>query len=397
MTQIQSSTSDSRLLHLRSYFTFELDLFLHYERELSTSVEGIRVLAMLESDPRVQELDGKMISHGGGASLFSIRKLASWVLWYREQWGEERATARLVAFLSEDLLEVINTLWVIGTHFGESLDLGDGYSITAIGDMPDSGDKVRFLAGSSFRAGGPIYPVPTAAITKTCTAKKIDEENIDTAFLEERQQLHDIALIMNALPGICCLPFYATSYLPDTPFGPFASSGGYTVSYDVWGDDVQTTFLPEYQSILISLIQSYKKHERVEQLRIGRILSRLSQAKRRGQIEDKILDLGIALEMLLLNDNSSHEQLSLTFRLRGSWLLGHTPKEREAVYLRLKEVYNFRSQVAHSGNLCKGDPTKIARVVENFSIYQKYAEEIFRLIIQRGEPNWEALILDANN
>ena len=48
------------------------------------------------------------------------------------------------------------------------------------------------------------------------------------------------------------------------------------------------------------------------------IISRLSQAKRRWEMADKVLDLGIAMEMAIISDPSHRDQLSLTFRLRGA-------------------------------------------------------------------------------
>jgi hypothetical protein len=75
------------------------------------------------------------------------------------------------------------------------------------------------------------------------------------------------------------------------------------------------------------------------------VLSRPSQAKQRDQIEDKILDLGISLEMALLEDNKNNDQLSLSFGLRGSWLIAADYEERQLIYRQLREMYDFRSQV----------------------------------------------------
>ena len=142
-------------------------------------------------------------------------------------------------------------------------------------------------------------------------------------------------------------------------------------------------------------MKSFKTLCDPEKLRIRRICSRLSQAKRRAQIEDKILDLGIAMEMLLLQDNGNNDQLSLSFRLRGSWLLGNSPANRVEIYRQLKDIYDFRSNVAHSGVLCKGDAVKIKTVRDDFPAYQAYAEDICRKIIQDGKPDWGKVVLDA--
>lgn len=78
-----------------------------------------------------------------------------------------------------------------------------------------------------------------------------------------------------------------------------------------------------------------------------RKVQRLAQAKSRLDVEDAALDLGVALEMVLLDGKV--DQLSLAFRTRGAWLLGETPHERNEIFEALKRLYNLRSEVAHTG------------------------------------------------
>jgi hypothetical protein len=105
------------------------------------------------------------------------------------------------------------------------------------------------------------------------------------------------------------------------------------------------------------------------------------------------MDLGIALEMLLLKDNTNREQLSLSFRLRGAWLVSGTPEERHKNYQLLKELYNYRSQVAHSGLLESGNAQKIEKVRNQFPEYQALAEKISRRLLNNPQVNWEDLVV----
>lgn len=124
------------------------------------------------------------------------------------------------------------------------------------------------------------------------------------------------------------LRYYATSYVnPEVPFGPFGGSGGGSQVYDVLAHG--SIKLPSTETENINeLINKYLALDNNEKTRAQRVLNRLSQSKRRMQIEDKILDLGIALEMLLLSNNPNNNQLSLSFRLHGSWLLGSDKEDR---------------------------------------------------------------------
>ena len=220
----------------------------------------------------------------------------------------------------------------------------------------------------------------------------------DKEFWDSSRHLDEIALLLNSLDGVSCIPYFSTSYnLPDMPIGMFGGSGGGSPVYDIFG--YRSSKLSEaMKDDINNLIDAFCKLSLNDKARIGRILSCLSQAKRRNQIEDKIFDLGIAIEMALLEDNKNNDQLSLSFRLRGSWLIGKEKKERQNIYRQLRDIYNFynyRSQVAHSGILCGNDPAKINIVREHFQEYSLLAEKIIRHLILNGHPNWTELILAA--
>jgi len=376
---------------------FQFRLYVQYADIVKNTKEGHTVVKFLSEDPRVIALNGKVISHGSSAQGFEIKTLAMWFLWCAKEYGLENAKIHLNSFLDSDEVSVINTLWVLGIEVDQPIILSDGYTLLPPGHMPDSRDKEYFLQS---QAGYIIQSPPAAvcAITKSCRVQKAwaaDSPELGGGAQEFRKvslRLHDIALLLNALNGICCLPHYSTSYVaPITPLGPFGSGGG-SLSYDVF--TYESAKLPsESKASIDTLLAKYDELSDLERARIQRILNRLSQAKRRAQIEDKILDLGIALEMLLLEDTPYYDQLALSFRLRGSWLLGKSPEDRVKKYQQLKEIYEYRSQVAHSGVLCKGVAAKMQSVRQSFSEYQSIAEDICQKIIKEGKPDWSRLVL----
>jgi hypothetical protein len=191
---------------------------------------------------------------------------------------------------------------------------------------------------------------------------------------------------------VTCLPYYATGHVEaSTPLGPFGGSGGGGPVFDIPAK-ITSKITANNIELLKKLLLCYDKLDAKSRVRIQIAINRLSQAKRRIQLADQILDLGIALEMLLLGEKP--EQLALSFRLRGSWLLSATQDERRDNYQTLKEIYSYRSDVAHTGTLCEGNATKIAKVSQSLPKYQKIAEDIFRKIILKGFPKWDELILN---
>lgn len=376
-------------------------LYLQYSRLIENDGPGAGALKALEADPRVQALEGSMVSTGTGASRFETKVLAMWFLWAINEYGTKVAESNLNKFLDSETVPVINTLWVLGIEVGETIELGNGIKIISIDKMPDSRDKEQYLR-HEFGAFPHRMPKPKAAITYTCEITKAirdgglsDPKGKDEQFWGSSRLLNDVALLLNAIEGVSCIPYFSTSYtLPEMPIGMFGGSGGGSPLYDIFGYR-SSKLTAGSASEINKLLSAFSALSPSNRTRMSRVLSRLSQAKRRDQIEDKILDLGIALEMALLEDNKNNDQLSLSFRLRGSWLVAANYEERQLIYRQLRDIYTFRSQVAHSGALCGNDVEKIRAVRESFQEYALLAERIVRQLVYKTNPDWPSMILGA--
>lgn len=361
---------------------------------------GKQVIVDLSRDSRVLALSDKMIACGMVRVRFQIKMLALWYLWYANEYGSEQAQRCLDSFLNAKSIPVTRVLWVLGMGASKPVTVKGDYVIRPIHDMPDSSQKERFIQNT--RHFFPTRsPVSQCAVTRVHYIEKatLPSGPVDKADAQKLsdidRRMEEIAWLLNALDGICCVPFVTSGHAePNIPFGPFGGRGAMGRMLDVLS--APNTTLPDRSTGLINdLLDDYDRLDETERTRIRRILSRLSQAKRGLQIEDKMLDLGIAMEMLLLEDNTNREQLALAFRLRGSWLLGSSPGERHEIYHCLKEVYRYRSEVAHSGMLHQGDPVKMHLVGSRFPKYQSLAERTVRKIMKDGKPDWDSLIIGA--
>ncbi len=115
-------------------------------------------------------------------------------------------------------------------------------------------------------------------------------------------------------------------------------------------------------------------------------IDRLSQAQRRAMIVDRAIELGIALEMLLLHALGNGE-LSYRMSIRGSLLVGGTKDERIKNFELLKKVYNLRSAAVHNGRFeQKDEPTAESTVKAGVSLGITIATKLLSI---SKFPNWD--------
>ena len=110
------------------------------------------------------------------------------------------------------------------------------------------------------------------------------------------------------------------------------------------------------------------------------------------QLEDRYIDLRIALETLYLKDFADEHSTEMRFRLSlfGAWHLGSTLEERREIRKTLRDAYDTASGVVHSGEIS----SKSKGCLEE-------AQELCRLgilkLLREGPPeDWGDLILGAS-
>jgi hypothetical protein len=358
----------------------------------------------LRNDVRVRALEGKMLRVGTSARGFQLQDLLYWLLWRANSVGETQAFGELDRFLSDEEVTTLEALWVYGLSVTTSVQLPDNVSLLPIDLMPDSDDKSDFLVlGSPMNFGR--SPAPMAALVKPHSHKKIRDPNeIPSAtdpIFKIQQLLKDLALLLNCVDGACCTPAYNTAYSPpEVPVGAFAGSGGSSPIYDVL-PSTMSNFPTGAEKLVTDLLAGYKKFSGDTQRRLQQALGRFSQAKSRIDLQDKFLDLGISLEMVLLGDEHRNrerpDQLGLTFRLRGSWLLGKTGADRRELYKTFRRIYELRSQVAHNGFSHELNKMDYNMRKEATAYYFNVGERVFQTLIANGIPSdWTAVVLNEN-
>ena len=113
--------------------------------------------------------------------------------------------------------------------------------------------------------------------------------------------------------------------------------------------------------------------------------------------EDKIIDLGIALEALYLSDRDGNSELSFQLRLRAAWHLGRDEAHRKELMKDFSKIYEWRSKVVHTGRLpkkTKKTPFTQQEIKEFTEKAQDLCRDSIMKILEDGKfPVWNDLIL----
>ena len=121
-------------------------------------------------------------------------------------------------------------------------------------------------------------------------------------------------------------------------------------------------------------------------------IARWRRSKRPTTIEEQLVELRIAMESVLLADDSGAVgEKSYRLAIRGAWLLGEAFEQRKTYFRSLREAYNFASKVIHAGSLKKMKKEARARVLDEAQDICRAA--ILRIAKAQAMPIWTDIIL----
>lgn len=321
-----------------------------------------------------------------------------------------QAVQSLDKFLILDHVPVVGVYAISGVKLPREVKLTSDLKLVPFNYIQESSHKWKFTGPyfQLFRSefGLPNYLLPTAAFIKNYRAKpKILDAPKGTGSRSETyidQEIYDACLWLNLIDDT--RPMVVASWCNVADWVPFARHSEDSIEFHHPDTSSKTWIhhVPEFTEIDIAKVQEHhRKFEALKEpvkkkLRVP--LDRLNQALRRSKQVDQVIDLGIALEALLISEGT-REQLSLTFRLRGAWFLGDTSDRRGELYKEFKSIYDLRSVAVHSGYV---KPTlklnhKIIEVKELLERGFDYCRQIVHKIIYDGKfPEWKSLVLGGN-
>lgn len=196
------------------------------------------------------------------------------------------------------------------------------------------------------------------------------------------------ALTALTLAGPECAPFAASSSSvidhPAYPYSGFGHEGygTYTGSMPAKNGETDTDVTKQ----VFAGLRRLRERDRSS---IVRATDRLRRSRSHRLAVDRAIDLGIALEMIFLHDQSGQTELRYRAAVRAAWFLGKDGSERRTIFDSIKRAYDARSKAVHTGALTD------QRLIKNLPEADKLcADAICRVIGDGGFPvEWDALIL----
>lgn len=321
----------------------------------------------------------------------------------------ERTVDSLIEYAGQDYTHCVQVLMLRGIKVVRSVELLDGVFIAKPEDVPSlplirhlNNYRMR-LHGGNFDKMSPFNDYqsddpPDSVIYKVVEAKP-KSFPVDFDFQKWKLDANlNVGAVSNLLPLI--FPevsirhsYYSgalkNTFLESLDPGAWSSSGW--ADLGVESREATDEDLEAFRDILTKYLALDDKRRS----KLDVPLHRLREAARHRNPVDRAIDLGVALEALLLDDQSEQVQLALQFRLRGAWLLGKDLDERKKLYKLLKDIYSYRSSAAHTGKLTKGIKGyehACGRLAEGI----KLCADAIEAVINVGDIHWEDLLLGIN-
>ena len=184
-----------------------------------------------------------------------------------------------------------------------------------------------------------------------------------------------------AEPVSATLPFFRTT--------SSSSSGVSQTLLTLPGFRRPSTNRPLNDAELVELIGKYASLSQQTQRVLNLALRRLRDSTERIELEDKVIDVCIALEALFTEEGEDWKHNSL-IRRRGSWYYADSRQEREEARCLLEAFYSLRSKIVHGKTPIRSTTEESERCAELLANVENVAWASLKTMISEGRPqNWE--------
>lgn len=345
---LTEASNDERLINMGFWLTDWEDAF----KRSGVSGAAFRLARLLQSN-QFEVFNDKLLYLGNGGSRVNLAHFASWLAARAAKVGATVALQDVQRFLDKKKYPVVDVLVLSGIDIQQVYEVGSGFKFMPLSGL--SSFDVSHLSGylySQQQAWGSAHPsAALVAVDLLDPTQDPWEEGEYDKIATER--LADQDLFWHVLCLQCSggapTPLGRWSLLPE--WAPFSGrlDGGYTSALEIKHSKTAQSLEHKDVEKAIALFKKLKLLPEKVRAPIVIALYRLSQSMNTWDKVQRAIDLGVALESVLVGDTK--DQLSFQFRLMGALLSGDSLQERKRAWDVFKAVYSLRSNAVHNGTI----------------------------------------------
>ncbi len=346
-------------------------------------IEGI-----LRGDRRFQEREGSLALHGVWLR-FNAALSAHWLAIRAMSVSAPQACSDLTRFLDGKEFPYTIRIAVSGVFIEKDVQFDQGLWLRAnrVEHLPKALQPKEFLTRSLLHM--PMIALVEERVQRVQVSPEKDSPDLRQPMLEADDVLLCLSLVRPpATPfivGLVCepaewVPMYGFLDVPRT----LESSGHQT---RLWGEHTQRAQMAYDRFRALSA-------KGKERLRLP--MRRLNTAMRRREDADTAIDLGIALEALVIGAGDTDKRYQAAIRC--AFLLGDNPESRHASYYLASELYHLRNRAVHRGVIGQEDLSSRFKGKEVRKVLEDGARLVAKVVMlfidnNAHEPDWNSLVL----
>jgi hypothetical protein len=357
------------------------------------------LMEFLSSAPDLACFDGKMFNFGCSGSIrVSHTVLAMHLLHRTSICGPDQTTSELSRFLQLDHTPGHAILGIRGIETTKETALTDDIRLVPYESVPESLSKgmADQLSTSMERVTAESLHPKAALVMKVCISPKTHDAIEQRPCPDWMNTLHHLCLCLTLVgrstPIASCCWVDIEEWVPCRDFLSLGISGALLDIERLSLYKMTDSDCSDASAFANQFLQLNPSDQKV----VSTSLDRLNRSKKAPSSIDKAIDLGIAMEILLLHDRPKNDSIAFPFRLRGAWLLAKTAKERVEIERTLNKIYDCRCQAVHTGK-CEARSREMT-LPSLLQRGQDLCTEAARIILRKGGwPDWDKMVLDAED
>lgn len=347
------------------------------------------LLRSLKEEPSLRDFEDGLLWHGTGGYGVDHACIARGLMNRTLCKGPRQAVSDLARYLELQSNPGIFVMTIRGLRVDRPLRLAPQIALLPLVSLPESSITVGFRQPNLFNIAGPT-PLPESALVLRAPAQPKVIRSSETSPNQPRWYARLLELCSWLTLVGPSAPSPLVSWWQMDGWVPFDLAGG-TSSTFLGPRLVPSRSLEEddradarsVSALWLNAIPETKRRLRIP-------LERLNSAMTQINAVEKAIELGIALESLLLDDGSDSE-LALRLRIRGAWLLGENAEDRVRIMRVLENLYKCRSQAVHRGRFSTGIVSLGPESILNEGA--RLTARAIRRIAEKGFPEWMGLVL----